>query len=102
MSNASLLWLRSAILKDFDALVPCAYITMGRAPVHGPALPEGTITAPDAVVASPCPPTVWYSICQTDTVQLGEKASVSSSLPSGSLVSCDNRSDVEKVPASVG
>jgi hypothetical protein len=39
-----------AILNARSVVVPCAYKTIGRAPVQTAPRPEGTISAPDAVV----------------------------------------------------
>ena len=50
----------SAILAVLSVCVPCAYSTIGRAPLHATALPVGTINAPEAVADSAFAPTVQY------------------------------------------
>ena len=44
--------------KARSVVVPCAYSTMGSGPPQAGALPAGTISAAEAVVASLAPPTV--------------------------------------------
>src|SRR5262245_45367961 len=69
------------MLKRFVTLVPCAYRTMGLAPVHCGLVPVGTINAPDAVVISFAPPTVPYWRYFTSTPQTGGPASCSRLCP---------------------
>ena len=49
-----------AMLNARSVVVPCAYKTIGRAPVQLAPAPVGTINAADPVVASFAPPTVVY------------------------------------------